>query len=93
MRQLNNFWSTDEEIFDAYIHPLYDNDEDLFYRQYLKDLWLKHSAGSRNSSTISASPLKEEISLTTKGENVERAMENPREIAHAETQHEMALMT
>ncbi len=54
---------------------------------------MKHSAESRNSSTISASPLKEEISLTAKGENVERAMENPREIVHAETQHEMALVT
>ncbi len=28
LRQLNNFWSTDEDNFDAYIHPLYDNDED-----------------------------------------------------------------
>ncbi len=34
LRQLNNFWSTDEDIFDAYFHPLYDNDEDLLNRQY-----------------------------------------------------------
>ncbi len=74
LRQLHNFWSTDEDISDAYIHPLYDNDEDLLYRQYLKDLWLKHSAESRNSSVISASRLKEEIYLTVKGENVERAI-------------------
>ncbi len=85
--QLNNFWSTDEDIFDAYIHPLYDNDEDLLYRHYLNNLLLKHSAESRNSS-----PLKEEISLTAKEENVERAMENPRAFVHAETQHEAALL-
>ncbi len=58
LRQLNKCWSTGEDIFDAYIQPLYDNDEDLLYWQYVKDLWLKHSAESRNSSTISASPLK-----------------------------------
>ncbi len=40
-----------------------------------------------------ASSLKEEIPLTAKRENVERAMENPRAIVHAETQHEVALMT
>ncbi len=87
-RQLTNFLSTDEDIFDAYIHPLYDNDEDLLYRQYLNNFLLKHSAESRNSS-----PLKEEISLTAKEENVERAMENLRAIVHAETQHEAALIT
>ncbi len=80
LRQLTNFWSTDEDIFDAYIHPLYNNDEDSLYRQYLNNLLLKHSAESRNSS-----PLKEETSFTAKRENVERAMENPRAIVHTET--------
>ncbi len=37
--------------------------------------------------------MKEEISLTAKRENVERDMDNPRAIVHAETQHEAALMT
>ncbi len=80
LRQLNIFWSTDEDICDAYIHPLYDNDEDLLYRQYLNNRLLKHSAESRDSS-----PLKEEMSLTAKEENVERATEKPRTIVHAKT--------
>ncbi len=80
LRQLNNFWGT------AYIDPLYDNEEDLHYRQWLKNLLQKHSAESMNSSTISASPLKGEISLTAKRENVERATENPQAIVHADTQ-------
>ncbi len=38
LRQLNNFWGTDDNIFAAYIHPQYANEEDLRYRQYLKDV-------------------------------------------------------
>ncbi len=72
--QLNSTWGVDDNIFAAHIYPLYDNKEDLLYRQYLKDLLQKHSAESRNSSTISASPLKGEVSLAAKGENVDRAM-------------------
>ncbi len=47
LRQLTNFWSPDDNIFAAYIHPLYDSDEDLLYRKYIKDLWLKPSAGTQ----------------------------------------------
>ncbi len=78
LKQLNSFWGTN----DNNINPLYDNEEDLLYRQYLKDLLQKDPVESRNSSTISASPLKEDVSLTAKGEG----MENPRALVHAETQ-------
>ncbi len=32
LRQLNNLWGTNENIFAAHIHPLFDNEEDLLYR-------------------------------------------------------------
>ncbi len=66
LRQLNNFWGTNGNIFAAFIDPMYDNEDDLLYRQCLKDLLLKHYAESRNFSTISASPLKVLISVTAK---------------------------
>ncbi len=88
---LQTAWDADDNIFAAHIHPLYDNEEDLLYRHNLKGLLQSQPVGSKNSSTISVSPLKQNVYLTAKGENVERAMENPRALVQTETQHEVAL--
>ncbi len=82
---LNSIWDADDNIFAANIHPLYYNKQELLYWQHLKDILQKHSFKSRKCCTICPSLLKEDVSLTANGENVERAMETPRALVHEET--------
>ncbi len=69
----------EDNIFSVNYHPLHETDEDLLYRQELKDLLRKHS------NTIPASALKENVSLNAEGGRIEKVMTSPRTLLHEET--------
>ncbi len=67
LEQINRIWGTEDNIFAAYDHPLHETDEDLLYRQELKDLLRRHSLESLITNTKPPSALKENISLYEEG--------------------------
>ncbi len=44
LKQLNRMWGTEDNIFEAFDHPLHESDEDLVYLKELKELQRLHSA-------------------------------------------------
>ncbi len=92
LKQLNCIWGTENNIFEAYDHPLYETDEDLLYRQVLKDLQRKYPAESIITNTIPVSALKGNVSLNTEGGRIEKIMTSARTLLHAETRDETTLV-
>ncbi len=91
LEQINRIWDTEDNIFVAYDHPLHETDEDLLYRQELKDLQLKHSVEYLITNTISACALKENVSLNAEGGRIEKVITSPRTVLQAKTRYDTAL--
>ncbi len=88
----NRIWGTEDNIFAAYDHPLHETDEDLLYRQELKDLLWKHSAESIITTTIPVSALKENVSLNMEGGIIGKDMTAPWTLLHAEIRDKTILV-
>ncbi len=84
-KQLNSIWGTEDNFFTAYNQPLHETDEDLLYRQELKDLLRKHSADSIISNSIPVSSIKENVSLNGERGRKEKVITSPQMLMHMET--------
>ncbi len=92
LNHLNSTWGSEENILTKNNQPLHEAGEDLLFRDELKHLLQKHAPEPRITSTTTVGSLKN-ASLIAACESVERVIEKPWALLHAETQHEVALVT
>ncbi len=92
LNHLNSMWGTEDNLLTKYNQPLHEAAEDLLYRDELKHLLQRHAPVPRITSTTTVGSLKN-ASLIAAGESVERIVEKRRALVHAETHHEVALVT